>query len=50
MVGLGGGQPSLAVPVPRRASTTQAAPLEERVKRMKMEDNYRQFKVEIQAH
>lgn len=49
MVGLVGGQPSLALPIPRRASHPQAAALEERVKQMELEDNYRQIKEEIQA-
>lgn len=49
MVGLVGLQPSLAVPIPRRASPPQAAALEERVKQMELEDNYHQIKEEIQA-
>lgn len=48
-VGLVAGQPSLAVLVPWRASHPQAAALEEKVKQMELEDNYRRIKEEILA-
>lgn len=48
-MGLVAGQPSLAVLVPWRASHPQAAALEEKVKQMELEDNYRRIKEEILA-